>query len=97
MPLDQIQSAQERLIAALDAQDAQEIIAASGALSALIDELRDLPSLQWERSARETLEQIEQLSNAAAQRLRLLTDHTRTRLQMLGADQGALAYGPRAA
>ena len=93
----EIQAAQEQLIAALDAGDAHDIMIATGALSMLIDELRDLPALYANDDARAAFERIEKLSNAAAHRLRMLTDHTRQRLDLLGHDSQPLRYGPRAA
>lgn len=97
MQVAKIQAAQERLIAALDACDAHDIIAASNDLSVLIDEVRDASALYADAETREALEHVERLSHAAAHRLRVLTDQTRERLQMLGVDEGPLLYGPRAA
>lgn len=97
MPAQRIQAAQEQLIAALDAGDAPDIIDATGKLSRLIDDLRDLPTLYASQDMREAFERIDKLSHAAAYRLRMLTDHTRQRLELLGHDSKPLRYGPRAA
>ena len=97
MPILSIQTAQERLIAALDAGDAQDIMTATGELSTLIDELRDLPAIYADNDTREAFDRIDKLSHAAALRLRMLTDHTRQKLEMLGHEDRRLRYGPRAA
>ncbi|WP_420605843.1 hypothetical protein [Novosphingopyxis sp.] len=97
MPAQRIQTAQELLIAALDAGDAQDIIDATAKLSTLIDELRDLPTLYANDDARDAFERIDRLSHAAAYRLRVLTDHTRQQLELLGHESQPLRYGPRAA
>lgn len=97
MQVAKIQQAQERLIAALDACDAHAILEASGDLSGLIDEIEDISALYADAETREALEHVKRLSHAAAHRLRVLTDQTRERLQMLGVDEGPLLYGPRAA
>ncbi len=97
MPAQRIQAAQEQLIAALDAGDAHDIMTATGALSTLIDELRDLPTLYANDDAREAFERIDRLSHAAAYRLRVLTDHARQQLKLLGHESQPLRYGPRAA
>ena len=97
MHTDRIHAAQERLIAALDAGDAHDIMSATSDLSALIDELRDTPALYASEEMREAFERIDKLSHAAAYRLRLLTDHTRQRLDLLGHEGKTLRYGPRAA
>ncbi len=92
-----IQAAQERLIAAIDAGDAQDIMLASNTLSTLIDELRDTPALYASQESHEAFARIDQLSNAAAHRLRVLTDNTRQRLHLLGHECDQLGYGPRVA
>ncbi|MDE0932565.1 MAG: hypothetical protein OSA47_03050 [Novosphingopyxis baekryungensis] len=97
MQTHRIQAAQQQLIAALDAGDAPDILTATGTLSSLIDELRATPALYASTDLREEFEHIEKLSVAAAYRLRVLTDHTRQRLELLGADTQPISYGPRAA
>jgi hypothetical protein len=97
MRLDTIHAVQERLIAALDAGDAQDIMAATSALSSLLEDLRDTPALYASPDTRAALERIDTLSQAAAYRLRILTDNTRRRLALLGRESEQLAYGPRIA
>lgn len=95
MQIDRIQAVQEQLIVALDAGDAHDIMTVTGTLSSLIDELADMPAIYASEESRSRFEQIDKLSYAAAHRLRMLTDHTRQRLQLLGHEGGSLAYGPR--
>lgn len=97
MQLQHIHSVQERLIAALDVGDAQEIMNATSALSTLLESLRDTPALYASEETRKALERVDALSQAAAQRLRILTDNTRRRLALLGCENGHLSYGPRLA
>ncbi len=97
MNVQHIHAAQEQLIAALDAADAQDILDATRRLSGLIDDMQALPTLYANDEARAAIERIGKLSHAAAHRLRVLTDNTRQRLEMLGCDSGQLRYGPRAA
>ncbi len=97
MQIQHIQTAQERLIAALDDGDAHEIMSATTALSMLIDALRDTPALYANQDARDAFERIDKLSQAAAYRLRVLTDNTRRRLELLGCESEQLRYGPRVA
>lgn len=97
MQLQHIHAVQERLIAALDAGDAQEIMDTTSALSTLLEGLRNTPGLYASQETRKALERVDALSQAAAHRLRILTDNTRRRLALLGCENEQLSYGPRLA
>jgi hypothetical protein len=95
--LEQLQTAQTDLIAALDASDVDGIIASSAAVQHASHQLREMGSIATDPQTREQLEILKKMNRAAAQRLRFMQDHVSTRLSnMHGSDAGttyAASYG----
>jgi hypothetical protein len=88
--LEQLQTAQTDLIAALDASDAEGIRASSAAVHRASEQLRELGNVATDPQSREQLEILKKMNRAAAQRLRFMQDHVSTRLSTLhGSDAGA--------
>ncbi|WOE74756.1 hypothetical protein [Alterisphingorhabdus coralli] len=85
--IERFEAAQRELIAALDAQDAEAIEAASIVLGPLVEELQGGAALHANAEVKERFENLRNQADAAMFRLDLLQAHTKRRLEMLNDQQ----------
>ncbi|WP_129794325.1 hypothetical protein [Sphingosinicella sp. CPCC 101087] len=85
--LDEVQAAQQALVAALDAGDAAEIEAAAAAFAVSIDALKEEGALTGEEAAARA-DVVRRLFDESQMRVNFLTDVVRRRLERLALLRG---------
>lgn len=90
-----LEAAQTALIQALDAQDASAINKAVAAMTPLVAQLQAGSALYANADAKERLDHLCNMADAAMYRINILHDQTRRRLEMLHDQRGKTAktYG----